>query len=416
MRPFSQTISVAEARRLLLERARPIARAERVPIDEASGRVCAEAVTARADVPPFDRAAMDGYAVHAADTAGATATRPASLRLAGVTYTGDAAATALPSGACVEVATGAPLPAGADAVVMVERTRRAGEDLVEIQEAAHPGQHVGRRGGDITGGTRLFAPGHYLSPAAVGALAAVGLTHVTVRRRPLVVVASTGNEVVAPGQPLQPGHIHDVNRFTLPPVLRAHGAEVRTLPTIPDDLASLAAALDAARDADLVIFTGGSSVGERDLVVDAVTARGGRVVFHGVAMKPGKPTLFAEMPPPPGRDPGGAVPEAPLFLGLSGNPTSCLSNAYVLVVPLLRHLAGLPEWQPQRVTAPLARDITSNARRHVFYPVRIEGGRVAGVFKGSGEITSLSAAVGYIEIPADVERLEAGSMVTVTIF
>jgi molybdenum cofactor synthesis domain-containing protein len=391
-----------------------VTRLERVPLDEAAGRVCGETVEAGADVPPFDRAAMDGYAVLASDTVACTAQAPASLRLAGVTYTGEAPRPALLHGECVEVATGAPLPAGADAVVMVERTRRTASGLVEVLEPVRPGQNVGRRAHDVARGTRLLADGDYLTPARVGALAAAGLADVPVRQRPRVAVASTGNEVVSPGQALGPGQIHDVNRFTLPPVIRAHGAEVRTLPTIGDDLGALEAAFDEAAGADLVIFTGGSSVGDRDLVADAVRARGD-VIFHGVAMKPGKPTLFAVLART--RDASETPPARQLFLGLSGYPTSCLSNAYVLLVPLLRRLAGLPEWQPQRVSAPLAGDIVASAGgRHVFYPVRLERGLVVGVFKGSGEITSLSEAVGYIEIPARVDRVDAGTLVTVTMF
>jgi molybdopterin biosynthesis enzyme len=190
------------------------------------------------------------------------------------------------------------------------------------------------------------------------------------------------------------------------------------MPTIADDVAALDAAFARASDADLVIFTGGSSVGERDLVIDAVRARGD-VVFHGVAMKPGKPTLLARLRRPPlsnGSVPANTGDGDQLFLGLSGNPTSCLSNGYVLLVPLLRAMAGLPEWRPQRITAPLRTDVENNAGRHVFYPVRIDNGQVVGAFKGSGEITSLSEAVGYIEIPADVERVEAGTVVTVTMF
>jgi molybdenum cofactor synthesis domain-containing protein len=332
------------------------------------------------------------------------------LRLAGVTYTGDAPHQAITTGECVEIATGAPLPPGADAVVMVEHTRRATPGIIEIETSVPPWRNVGRRGNDIAQGTPLIDDGDYLTPARIGALAAAGVPTVAVHQRPVVVVASTGNEVVDPGEPLGPGQIHDVNRFTLPPVIRAHGGEVRTLPTVPDDVAAIGAALDGAGDADLVIFTGGSSVGERDLIVDAVRARGD-IVFHGVAMKPGKPTLFARLRRTRA---GQAAPQ--LFLGLSGNPTSCLSNAYVLLVPLLRRLAGLPDWRPQRVTAPLARDIVANAGRHLFYPVRLEAGRVVGVFKGSGEITSLSEAIGYIEIPADVDRVPAGTPVTVVLF
>ena len=409
MRPFSSVISVTDARARLLEAARPVEDIERVGLEEAAGRVCAEDVAARWDVPPFDRAAMDGYAVVAADTSGASEGAPVALRLQDVTYTGDAPPAAIRPGSCLEIATGAPLPPGANAVVMVERTRRAPGDVVEILEGVRAGQHVGPRGGDLRAGARVVGAGDHLTPARVGVLAAAGWDSIAVYRRPLVCIASTGNEVVLPGHPLRPGQIHDVNRFSLPPVIRAHGAEVRTLPTIADDLASIESALTEAASADLVVFTGGSSVGDRDLVVDAVGARG-EIVFHGVAMKPGKPTLFARLRR------RGAADASQLFLGLSGNPTSCLSNAYVLLVPLLRRMARLPDWRPQVISVPLSRAVVAGSGRHQFLPVRIEGGAAVSTFKGSGEISSLAEAVGYIEIPAEVDRLDAGTVVSVVLF
>jgi molybdenum cofactor synthesis domain-containing protein len=266
---------------------------------------------------------------------------------------------------------------------------------------------VGRRANDLAAGALVVSRGDWLSPARVGALAAAGIASVTVFARPVVALASTGDELVTPGDPLGPGQIHDVNRFTLPAVFAAHGADVRHLPPVTDDDAAVHRALDAAAAADLVVFTGGSSVGDRDLVAAAVAARGD-ILFHGVAMKPGKPTLLARLQRP------GAEPQ--LLLGLSGNPTSCLANAYLLLVPMLRALARLPAWRPQRLTAWLARDIVAHADRHQFYPVRLEGETAVAAFKGSGEITSLSRADGYIEIPAGTERVPAGTEVTVTLF
>lgn len=406
MRPFTSIISVDDALRIALDAAAPIERVERVPLEAAAGRVAAVGVAATSDVPPFDRAAMDGYAVRAQDTASASAAHPCVLRAAGVTYAGDAAHARIEAGTCVEIATGAPLPGGADAVVMVERTSRAG-DRVTVLEAVREWQNVGRRGNDLARGARVVDGGDWLSPARVGALAAAGHAAVDVFAMPIVAVASTGDELVAPGAPVQAGQIHDVNRFTLTPIVTTHGARAITLPTVRDSLAAIRAAFDAAADADLVIFTGGSSVGDRDLIVDVVAERG-EILFHGVAMKPGKPTMLARLHDVAGRP--------RLFLGLSGNPTSCLANAYVLLVPMLRRMARLPAWRPQRVEAALAREIAAPADRHQFYPVRLEEGRAVGAFKGSGEITSLSLADGYIEIPAGTERLTAGTTVVVTLF
>jgi molybdenum cofactor synthesis domain-containing protein len=306
----------------------------------------------------------------------------------------------------VEIATGAPLPAGADAGVMVERTVREG-DRVQILQEVREGQNVGRRANDLAAGAVVVARGDWLSPARVGALAAAGIDRVPVFARPVVALASTGDELVPPGQPLGDGQIHDVNRFTLPAVIAAHGCSVSHLPPIADTLDEVRHALDAAAGADLIVFTGGSSVGDRDLVAEVVRERG-EVFFHGVAMKPGKPTLLARL-----RARGEATQ---LFLGLSGNPTSCLANAYILLVPMLRALARLPAWRPQRLAVRLAHDIVAHADRHQFYPVRLEGETAVPAFKGSGEITSLSRADGYLEIPAGTERVPAGTTVTVTLF
>lgn len=406
MRPFTHTITIAEALQRACDAVRPVERLETVSLRDSAGRVAAEDVLARADVPPFDRAAMDGYAVAARDTEGASASTPRALHVVGVTYAGHAPHGPIGAGECVEIATGAPLPPGADAVVMVERTTRAGTD-VRVVEPVRSGQNVGRRANDLAAGAIVVAREEWLSPARVGALAATGVDRVRVFARPSVALASTGDELVLPGHLLAAGQIHDVNRFTLPAVIAAHGCEVRQLPVVADSAEAVRAALDAAADADLVLFTGGSSVGDRDLVAEVVAERGD-VAFHGVAMKPGKPTMLAHL-----RQPG--TPPRP-FLGLSGNPTSCLANAYILLVPMLRRLARLPPWRPQRVTASLGRDIAALADRHQFYPVRLEGETAVAAFKGSGEITSLSRADGYIEIPAGTERVPAGTEVTVTLF
>jgi molybdenum cofactor synthesis domain-containing protein len=218
-----------------------------------------------------------------------------------------------------------------------------------------------------------------------------------------VAVLSTGNEVVEPGSALAPGHIFDVNRFTLSAIVAAHGGVAEPRPPVPDTVADLAAALDACASADLIVFSGGSSVGERDLIVDALAARSAEMIFHGIAVRPGKPTAFARL-------------GSSLFFGMPGNPTSCLSNAYIMLVPFLRAMARLPPYTPRIVRLPLARRIVSAAGRHQFYTVRIRDGAAHPAFKGSGDITSLSQADGYIEIAADRDTVEEGSPVDVTLF
>ena len=426
MRPdlFATVITFDEALAHVLESARPIDRTETVDLRAADGRVSAVDLVAHADVPAFDRAAMDGYAVRTADLEGATAAAPVDLMCVGEGLTGAVPDRAIGRGECTAIATGAPLPAGADAVVMVEATdmghrpsdighrtsaigyrpsaSRATTPTVRFVSPAATRQHISPRGSDMRSGDIVVRRGDALGPARVGSLAAIGLTKVEVFCRPTVAVFSSGNEVTAPGRPLPAGHVYDVNSFTVEAVVRRHGGSAMPLASVADSVEALSAALDVAATYDAVVVSGGSSVGSRDLMLDAVRARG-QVIFHGIAVKPGKPTLLARI----GRT---------VVFGMPGNPTSCLSNAYMLLVPFLRKAARLPSWQPVTLTAPLARRIASSPERHQFYPVRIEDGVVHPAFKSSGDITSLAGADGYIEIPAGIDVREAGSIVTAKLF
>jgi molybdopterin molybdotransferase len=406
MRPFTSTISLDEARRRLAAAVRPIARTEQTLLGNASGRIVAADVRSPIDVPPFVRASMDGYAVVAADTIGATPGRPVRLRVVDRIFTGQISSITVGSGTCAEIATGAPLPAGADAVVMVEETSTDG-DHVQILGASVSGTNVGRRGADIMTGDPVVRAGDLLTPSRVGALAAIGCPAVATYAKPRVAILSTGNEVVAPGERLGAGEIYDVNSFTLAAIVNDHGGSAERHTAAQDTLGSLAEALEACRGADLIVFSGGSSVGTRDLVTDIVADRG-EMIFHGIAVKPGKPTAFAML------NLSGTDDRTPFF-GMPGNPTSCLSNAYILVIPFLRALARLPPHRPRTLTAPLGRRISSTPGRRQFHTVRIENGTAHPAFKGSGDITSLSQADGYIEIPAD-QSAEEGALVEVTLF
>ncbi len=371
-------------------------------LEDAVGRVAAIEVTSPIDVPPFSRSAMDGYAVVAADVERATPATPVALRLLDRIYTGQPSSAQIVPGACAEIATGAPLPSGADAVVMVEETTSGSDGRIQILAPVGAGQLVGRRGGDISAGDRVVSAGDVLSPSRLGALAAVGHSSVQVYAQPRVAILSTGNEVVEPGNPLPPGHIYDVNRFTLGAMVATHGGVAVPMRPAQDTVDALVASLDACGEAELLVFSGGSSVGERDLVVDAIATRG-EMIFHGIAVRPGKPTAFAMVSGRP-------------FFGMPGNPTSCLSNAYILLVPFLRQLARLPPHMPRRVRVPLGRRIASAVDRHQFYTVRLTDGVAWPAFKGSGDITSLSQADGYIEIPADANGVDEGAPVDVTLF
>jgi molybdenum cofactor synthesis domain-containing protein len=402
MRPIRETIPLEEARALMAEASRPIERTETVALGDAHGRVLAREVTAARDVPPFARAAMDGFAVLAQDTFGAGQFEPKVLKSVEKVYTGQVPAKPVSPGTCIEIATGAPMPAGADAVVMVEETDKDAGGDVRVFSPVYPGQNVGRQGADIRAGQALLEAGHHLTPSRVGAIAALGIDRVEVFARPHVALLSTGNEIVEPGRPLGPGQIYDINRFTLSAIIVDNGGVPVPHPTAADTLEDLGRALDACAADDLVIFSGGSSVGERDLILDALAARG-EVLFHGIAVKPGKPTLF------------GLIDGKPV-LGMPGYPTSCLSNGYMLLVPLLRRIARLPASVQRPVRLPLGQRVVSTTGRHQFYTVRIVDGVAMPAFKASGDITSMSQADGYIEIAAQTDIVEKGEMVEVVLF
>ena len=401
MRPIKETIPLEEARRLIADACAPIARCERVALVDANGRAAAADVQSTRDVPPFSRAGMDGFAVIADDTFGASRYEPKTLRVIEKVYTGQVPTEELTPGTAVEIATGAPLPAGADAVVMVEETEKAG-DAVRILTPVYPRQNVGRQGADIVVGQTVIRDGEVLNPSRIGALAALGLGDVEVYAKPTVAILSTGNEIVDPGQPLQPGQIYDINKFTFSTIIREHGGVPVPFATAHDTIEALERAIDACMSCDLLVFSGGSSVGERDLILDVI-GRKGEIVFHGIAVKPGKPTVF------------GTIQGKPMF-GMPGYPTSCLSNAYLLLVPALRAMARLQPRHTHIVSLPLGQQIVSTTGRHQFYTVRIVDGLAMPAFKASGDITSMSQADGYIEIPAQTDIVQKHEIVDVKLF
>ncbi len=401
MRPIKDTIPLDEARALIDSVLPPVSRHEQLAIVDGNGRVAAADVHSSSDVPPFSRAGMDGFAVLAENTFGASLYEPRTLRVIDKVYTGQVPTRPVESGACIEIATGAPMPDGADAVVMVEETERDG-DNVRILTPVYPRQNVGRKGADISTGQVVLRDGDVLNPSRIGALAALGVSEVKVYARPTVAILSTGNEIVDPGRPLEPGQIYDINKFTLTTIVREHGCEPRPFATAQDTIEALEGAIDECLECDVLVFSGGSSVGERDLILDVI-GRKGEILFHGIAVKPGKPTIF------------GLVQGRPVF-GMPGYPTSCLSNAYMLLVPALRRIARLPPRPPATVSLRLGQRIVSTTGRHQFYTVRIVDGQAMPAFKASGDITSMSQADGYIEIPAQTDIVEKGEVVEVRLF
>jgi molybdenum cofactor synthesis domain-containing protein len=405
MRPIKETIPLEEARQLIADACRPIERSERVALVDANGRAAAADVQSTRDVPPFSRAGMDGFAVRAEDTFGASGYEPRTLRVIEKVYTGQVPTMTVEPGTAVEIATGAPMPAGADAVVMVEETEPAGNESgagVRVLTPVYPRQNVGRQGADIVAGQTVIRRGDVLNPSRIGALAALGAGDVEVFAKPTVAILSTGNEIADPGQELKPGQIYDINKFTLSTIIAEHGGVPMPFATAQDTIEALEAAIDACASCDVLVFSGGSSVGERDLILDVI-GRKGEILFHGIAVKPGKPTVF------------GTINGKPMF-GMPGYPTSCLSNAYMLLVPALRAMARLKPRHQATVSLPLGQRIVSTTGRHQFYTVRIVDGQAMPAFKASGDITSMSQADGYIEIPAQTDIVEKGETVEVKLF
>jgi molybdopterin molybdotransferase len=402
MRPFGKTITLDEARAIVEQSVHPLDRTEVVRLEQANGRVLARDVFSNADVPPFSRAAMDGYAVRAEETNGASPATPRTLQRIETIFTGQVPQRRLGGGECAEIATGAPMPEGADAVVMVEETDIDERGVVSIFARVSPRQNIGRQGSDIQKGQHVLQPGVLLNASRVGSIAALGLTEIEVYAKPAVAILSTGNEIVDPGRPLGPGQIYDINRVTVSAVVSDNGGIPIPHRTASDTIEDLSRAVDECLEQDVMVFSGGSSVGERDLILDVVASRG-EMLFHGIAVKPGKPTAFGRI-------------EGTLFFGMPGYPTSCLSNAYILLAPALRRLARLPAQIVRSVRLPLAARVSSAPGRHQFYSVRVENGAAMPAFKASGDITSMSQADGYIEIPAETESVDAGTLVDVKLF
>lgn len=401
MKPFGALLPYEEALKTVLENVSPLEQVEEVPITAALGRVLAVDIIATQSTPPFDRAAMDGYAVKARDTFGASRRNARLLTVIDVIYAGMIPSKRLAAGQCIQIATGAKMPAGADAVVMVEDTDKE-DDQVKIMRAAAPRSHVSDKGEDIKRGELVLSKGVVLDPGKIGVLASQGMKRVPVYGKPQVAVLPTGEEVGEVGRKLKPGQVYDINSYTISAVVAGNGGQPFKQAIAGDTREELRAAINRGLEKDLVVISGGSSVGERDLLFGILEEQG-RVLFHGIQIKPGKPTLFA------------LVKGKPVF-GMPGYPTSCLVNAYLLLLPALRKMAHLPPRTQMEVAATLSERVPGSVGRLQFLPVRIEGDKAVPIFKESGAITTTAQADGYIEIAQNIDMLEKDAPVTVTLF
>jgi molybdopterin molybdotransferase len=355
---------------------------------------------------------MDGYAVRATDTFGASETLPALLDLAGAVAMGQIPnLTVGPNGAAT-IPTGGFLPAGADAVVMVEHTAEAGEGAIEVTRPVTAGENVIQRAEDAAEGELIIPAGKRLLSQEIGLLAAFGITQIPVYRRPKVAVISTGDEIVPVTDIPPPGSIRDINGHAIAALVRSAGGLADRLGPIPDDPGLLRAAIERVLGfADVIVLSGGSSVGERDHMLRVVSALPGAMIHaHGVAISPGKPTLIA------------AVGEKPV-IGLPGHPVSALVVAQVFLVPLLKYLEGEPlrrEPAGTRVRATLATSVPSAQGREEYVRVKLEkkGGGITArpLFGKSGMLSTLVMADGFVVVPIHAEGIPAGEAVEVVLF
>ena len=413
---------------------------EHVDRRAARDRVLAERVDAAIDVPGFDRAAMDGYAVQASDTVGAGETDPAVLDLAGTVHAGEKPAVTVEPGTCVEISTGAVMPPGADAVVVVERTDEISDDdsdtgnnddsntAIEIRTAVAPSENVMLAGADIAAGARALGPGTRLTPRELGLLSALGVDEVPVRARPRVGIISTGDELVPPGEPLDSecGEIYDVNTTTIAAGVEAAGGDPVVYPHVGDDFAAMEALLrQAADECDLVLSSGSTSASAVDVIYRVIEERG-ELLLHGVAVKPGKPMVVGRIDQPeadetePAAGAGDEVAQS-AYIGLPGYPVSALTIFRVFVAPAIRAAAGQPEPPTATVDGKLIvhqRHDEGRLRLLSVGLVETAAGEtlVYPVDKGSGATTSLVAADGVVAIDADTDYLAAGESVTVRLF
>lgn len=407
-RQFFEVLPVAPALERLFEVLPAPTRTETRPTAQAVGRVLAVAPVSPISLPEFPRSSMDGYAVRAEDTFGASETLPAYLEVVGTVAMGTVPTQPVGRGQAMVIHTGAMLPPGTDAVVMIERTQALDERQIEALTAVAPGENVVQVGEDVTADAEILPAGHRLRPQDIGGLLAVGITTVTVYAAPRVAILGSGDELVAPEQTPQLGQIRDINSATLAALFTQAGATASTLGIARDrydDL--LALAKQGYAQSDLLVLSAGSSLSTRDLtreVIDALGAPG--VIQHGLAVKPGKPTILA-------------VCDGVPVIGLPGNPVSALLVARQVCLPIIRYLSGEGERRSPGVPAVLTHNIASRSGREDTVPVRLiataGGWQAEPIFGKSNLIFTLLNADGLVTVPLDSGGLKAGETVEVVL-
>jgi molybdopterin molybdotransferase len=411
MPEFLSLLPPDEALTLLLSHLlQTITDSERIDVSSSLGRVLAEDILAPHPLPDFQRSTVDGYAVRARDTHGASDSLPEYLKLNGEVPMGGAPEFEVGVGQCSLIHTGGMVPGGADAVVMLEYTQQAGPDEIEVFRAVAEGENVIRVGEDVAQGQVVEAKGSLIRPAEIGGLMALGITEVNVIRKVRVGLISTGDEVVDPSQWPRPGQVRDVNSYTLKALVEKNGGRAQLYGIVPDQFDAVKQTAEVAlSESDLVIITAGSSASTRDMTADVIRSLGEPgVLVHGINTRPGKPTIL------------GACNGKPV-IGLPGNPVSALVNGYLFVVPVIEKLLGqLPRPKPS-VLARLTLNLPSQAGREDWWPVRLLAERQASteylkaepVFGKSNLIFTLAAADGLLRIPPDATGLSAGETVEV---
>jgi len=407
---FHKLVSVEEALRLLEEKVggiRPLEVIE-VPLLEAQGKVLAEDVRAPIDYPPFDRSTVDGYAVRSVDVAGASEVTPISLRVTGKVSVGSAPLGEVRPGEAYEIATGAMIPRGADAVVMEEHVSRKG-DLLTVYRSVAPSENISQAGSDVSAGDVVLRAGTLLTAREIAVLAGLGVSRVRVYRPPRVSVFSTGVELTPPGAPLEPGHLYDVDGYMVTASLRELGVDARFLGILPDNyevmLNSVAKALE---ESDVVITTGSTSAGYGDMIYRVFRDLGAEVIVHGLKARPGKPTAIA-------------VKGRKVLFGLPGFPLSAMMNLYTLVTPVVLRMMGLePTREVVKVRARIPFRFQAGRGFTELIPVQLvqgmEGISAYPLMAGSGSIAGIGLSDGFIVAEESREYFDENEEVEVTLF